>query len=334
MTLYARQAGLMLCALLSALPLAGCSPAVRPAPSAPVAVAADPSFALADSALKQPVRFIVYGDMRFTDSSETQASRPGARESLVDRIASERPEAVFLTGDVPWHGGNEADYGVYSRETAAWRSEQLRVFPVLGNHEFQQCAEQVCLEHRWQTFPELRGRRWYSLALGSELRFIALDSNASLLPGSEQSLWLQQQIDNLAGSVRFLVILLHHPPRTDAPEGVRANEAALAVQLAAAVPRAHAHLLVCGAHVHNYERFERDGIVFLVSGGGGAKPTPLRRSAAALYANDSFPNFHYLRFELSAQRLRGEMLRLTDPDAAAPGTWAVQDQFSIEAPRQ
>ena len=66
----------------------------------------------------------------------------------------------------------------------------------------------------------------------------------------------------------------------------------------------------------------------------GAKPTPLVRSAADLYANDSFPNFHYLRFELSAQQLRGEMVRLTDPDAAVPGTWAVQDQFSIEAPRR
>jgi hypothetical protein len=51
-------------------------------------------------------RFIVYGDMRFTDLDETKASLPGSAPLLVARIGREKPDAVFLTGDVPWHGGN------------------------------------------------------------------------------------------------------------------------------------------------------------------------------------------------------------------------------------
>ena len=60
---------------------------------------------VADSALRRPLVFIVYGDMRFTDTRETQASNPGPRQALVAGIAAQRPDALFLTGDVPWHGG-------------------------------------------------------------------------------------------------------------------------------------------------------------------------------------------------------------------------------------
>jgi 3',5'-cyclic AMP phosphodiesterase CpdA len=272
----------------------------------------------------------VYGDMRFTATTEKQATRPIPREALVARIASERPDALFLTGDVPWHGGNQDDYAVYRQETEQWRSERLRVYPVLGNHEFQQCAEQGCLANWWNAFPQFRARRWYAVALGSQLRFLVLDSNASLLPESEQAQWLQEQIRTLPASVRFVIILLHHPPLTEGPEGVRANEAALAAQLAVAAPHALARFVVCAAHVHNYERFERDGMVLLVSGGGGAKPTPITRSSADLYRKDDFPNFHYIRFELTPSGLRGEMVRLSDPESPNPFRWVVSDRFDID----
>jgi len=317
----------LICAALTGVLLDGCS-SPRPANAAPATPAG--LHVVADAELHRPTRFIVYGDMRFTVTSETQASRPGPREALVARIAIEHPDALFLTGDVPWHGGNEDDYTVYRQETEPWQSEQLRVYPVLGNHEFQQCAQEVCLANWWNAFPQFRARRWYALALGSQLRFLALDSNGSLLPGSEQAKWLQDQIETLPASVRFVIILLHHPLLTDAHEGVRANEAALAAQLAVAAPHAHARFVVCTAHVHNYERFERDGMVLLVSGGGGAKPTPVTRSSADRYQKDDFPNFHYIRFELTPRGLRGEMVRLSDAESTNPVTWTVSDRFEID----
>jgi hypothetical protein len=268
--------------------------------------------------------------MRFTKLGGTKASLPGPRRLLVERIGREKPDAVFLTGDVPWHGGNRDDYEVFAQETATWRSEQLRVYPVLGNHEFKGCVEADCLARWWQAFPLERGRRWYSVALGSQLRLIALDSDSSLLPGSEQGRWLEGQLDDLPVGVRFVLFLLHHPPVTDGADGVRANEAALAQQLAAAAPGSRARFIVCAAHVHNYERFQRDSILFLVSGGGGGKPEAVKRSSADLYQSDDFPNFHYLRFQLTAGQLRGEMVRL-DADAAAGPSWSVRDHFAMDA---
>lgn len=311
-----------------AIGVIGCSMGVRPASEVIGHLSSPPSFTVMDRDLQPSPRFIVYGDMRFTNLSETKASLPGPRRALVARIGREKPDAVFLTGDVPWHGGNRADYEVFAQETASWRSEQLRVYPVLGNHEFKGCMEADCLARWWQAFPQESGRRWYSVALGSQLQLMALDSDSSLLSGSEQGRWLKGQLEDLPAGVRFVLFLLHHPPLTDATDGVRSNEAALAQQLAAAAPGSRARFIVCAAHVHNYERFQRDNILYLVSGGGGGKPQAVKRSAADLYRSDDFPNFHYLRFQLTAGQLRGEMVRL-DADGAAGSSWSVRDHFAL-----
>lgn len=317
------------CASLGAICVISCSTDVRPSKVMGLP-SSTPGFTVMDRDLEASPRFIVYGDMRFTDLGETKASLPGPRRLIVARIAREKPDAVFLTGDVPWHGGNRFDYEEFALETASWRSELLRVYPVLGNHEFKGCMEADCLARWWQAFPEESGRRWYSVALGSQLQVIALDSDSSLLPGSEQRKWLKWQLDDLPAGVRFVVFLLHHPPITDAPDGVRSNEAALAQQLAVAAPVSRARFIVCAAHIHNYERFQRDNILFLVSGGGGGKPEAVKRSAADLYQSDDFPNFHYMRFQLTAGQLRGEMLRL-DADNATEPSWSVRDHFVLDA---
>jgi hypothetical protein len=166
--------------------------------------------------------------------------------------------------------------------------------------------------------------------LGTRLQFIALDSESSLLPASEQGRWLQRQLEGLSASVRFVVFLLHHPPMTDYMLGPRTNELALAKQLVAAEARSRSRFIVCAAHVHNYERFQRDGIVFLVSGGGGGKPEFVNRSAADLYQSGDFPNYHYLRFELTEHQLRGEMVRMTDANSPSDPAWIVRDHFELD----
>ena len=135
---------------LSAACLSGCS----------VATAA--TFTVAESALAKPLVLIAYGDMRFTDPTNTTATNPRVRRALVSKIAEERPAAVFINGDITYHG-IAADYDVFRQESEPWRARQLRVYPALGNHEFSGCFESACLENWWTAFPVLRGRRWYSV---------------------------------------------------------------------------------------------------------------------------------------------------------------------------
>ncbi|MGB2887869.1 MAG: metallophosphoesterase [Candidatus Acidiferrales bacterium] len=118
--------------------------------------------------MHKPVTVIAYGDMRFTDPTNVTATDPTVRRALVARIAEEKPDAVLLNGDVPWRGGEKNEYSVYRAETTVWRTNHLRIYPALGNHEFHGCELQQCLENWWSAFPELRDRRWYSVALGNQ----------------------------------------------------------------------------------------------------------------------------------------------------------------------
>jgi Calcineurin-like phosphoesterase len=297
-------------------------------------VRAAPTFSVPDSALPDPLVLIAYGDIRFTQTNETAASSPKVRRALIAKILAENPAAIFINGDLPYHG-IAADYEVYRRETRPWRDEHLRVYPALGNHELSACFESACLDRWWSAFPELRGRRWYSAAIGSKVVGIALDSDSSMLPGSEQRAWLEEQITSLDPAVRVVLIVMHHPPVADeqtvklVDHNARPNEQALAAYLKTAAERSTARFIVSAGHIHNYERLAQDGVTYLVSGGGGAAPYDVDRAPPDLYQGKEFPNYHYVRFELHGQRLTGTMIRLEDYAAAAPQRWQIKDRFEI-----
>ncbi len=292
------------------------------------------TFSVPASSLPDPLVLIAYGDMRFTQTFETAASSPKARQALVARIAAENPAAIFINGDLPWHGV-AGDYAVYRDETRAWREQHLRVYPALGNHEFAGCFESGCLDLWWSAFPELRGRRWYSVALGGQVVGIALDSDSSLLPGSEQRTWLEGQVRTLDAAVRLVLIVMHHPPVADiqtvklVDHNPRANELSLAAYLRQAAAQSAAQFVLSAGHIHNYERFAQDGVMYLVSGGGGATPYDVDRTASDLYQNADFPNYHYMRLELREHTLIGEMIRLEDYAASKPARWQTKDRFEI-----
>ena len=282
------------------------------------------------------VRLVAYGDQRFTDVSERDASRPLPRQALIRGIADSGPDAVLMTGDVPWHGGTLNDYAVYTQETAPWRERQIAVFPALGNHEFAGCTEAECLKHWWSANPTLTGLRWYSVAIGTTVRAIALDSDQPLGFGSEQRRWLENELDTLPQSVRFVVLFLHHPPvstRESDPlrHNVRPNEVVLADYLGQKARISKARLIVVAGHIHNYEHRELNDVVYLVSGGGGAKPYPVSREGDLFHAVGE-PNFHFLTLDVQGDRLHVDMHRLEDPDAVAPKTFVIRDSFDVVAP--
>jgi acid phosphatase type 7 len=285
-----------------------------------------------DADLQTPTTVIAYGDMRFTNPSALPAVNVTARRALVARIAQEKPDALLLNGDLTMRGGDEADYAIYQTETKAWRDAHLRIFPALGNHEFANCEIRQCLRNWWNTFPELNNHRWYSARLGTKLCVIALDSNDSLLPGSPQQSWLEAQINSLSNTVEFVLITMHHEPVGDVQAGAddnpRPNEMALVDLLKKENLKSKARFVVIAGHIHNYERFEQDGVVYLVSGGGGAPQQTIERNPTDLYRGNSYPNFHYVKFIFNGDVLDATMCRLADPGSSK---WEVKDIFKINA---
>lgn len=289
-----------------------------------------PAFIIPESVLRKPVTIIAYGDMRFTDPKQTSATDPKIRMELVQRVAEERPDVLLLNGDIPFHGGDTSDYREFAEETRSWREEHLRAFPALGNHEFYGCDPEQCLENWWDAFPQLKGRRWYSVRVGNTIEAIALDSDDSLAPGSRQIRWLTNQLNALPPRIEFILITLHHPPVEDknpeltASHDVRPNEEALRNYLRTAAARRKAKFVVIAGHIHNYERFLKDGVTYLVEGGGGAAPYPVIRGTDDLYKSNAFPNYGYVKFVLKGNLLTGTMYR-----RSSLGEWQPKDRFEI-----
>jgi acid phosphatase type 7 len=315
--------------LLAALPLL--SGLMAPCGFAAPQAAEPPRFEV--PAHGTPLVFVVYGDTRFTERPEVVNA--DARRALVEKIASEKPAAILIGGDLVYQGHDPNDYQTYRRETAVWSSEKIPVFPALGNHEFRGCADdpQYCLENWWSAFPDLalRPHRWYSVAIGAELLALVLDSDSPLKPGSEQREWFEQQMAAADGRVKFILILLHYPPVRD-PFFPRAlDEKEIARYLSRHGKSLRSAALVVGSHVHNYERYSRDGVTYLVSGGGGAKPVPVPRLFGERSRLRTAVNFHYVRITLWPDRLIGTMVRYDAAKKTGPEAWSEPDWFELRA---
>jgi acid phosphatase type 7 len=287
-----------------------------------------------------PLTFVVYGDTRFTE--QPGAANPLARRALVARIASEHPAAILIGGDVVFRGSDPEDYATYHSETAEWAQRKTPAFPALGNHEFKGCdpasEDSSCLENWWNAFGELKLRpyRWYSVSIGPSILALLLDSDSALKAGSDQRAWLEQQFSaaNADPRIEFILIVLHYPPVRDPifPRGKDEAEVERYLSGRVRAKTLRAGVLVIGSHVHNYERFIRSGITYLVSGGGGAPPRSVLRMSHELSRLRTRVNFHYLRLTLADHRLTGTMVRF-DADDHSGNPWSEPDRFEVTVTR-
>ena len=279
-----------------------------------------------------PLTFIAYGDTRFTQREGV--ANAVARRALVARMASENPAAIFIGGDLVYDGSDADDYETYKTETAAWSRAKIPIFPTLGNHEFKGCDTDwsPCLENWWRAAAprEVRSFRWYSVSLGPKVLVLMLDSDSSLKPGSEQRTWFERQMTQVGSPTEFVFVVLHYPPVRDPIFPRAKDEKEIARYLTKNTHSLHARVVVVGSHVHNYERFRRDDVTYLVSGGGGAKPVPVLRLFGELSKLDTAVNFHYMRFRLEDGDLQGTMVRF-DPNSPAETAWTEPDRFEVKA---
>jgi hypothetical protein len=63
-----------------------------------------------------------------------------------------------------------------------------------------------------------------------------------------------------------------------------------------------------------------------MSGGGGAKPYEVDRTAFDLYQDPAFTNYHHVKFVLADKTLRGTMYRFSGSGASA---WQAKDTFQV-----
>lgn len=308
-------------------------PPIQPAEAPSASSAA--ILAFAQFANGQRLHLIAYGDTRFANPAETSGTNPRVRAWLAQRIAAEHPQAILLTGDTPFHGALQADWDEFRSETAPWREARAVELPAIGNHEVYGGREEGIANYL-KSFPDIQGHRYYAAMLGN-VEVISLDCTQSVGPASPQARWFAARLEHVSAQADFLLIMYHLPWVADRQSQILVNlptsdALALRRMLEARLPRIHARVLVLNGHIHNYERFERKGVMYVVTGGGGAEPYPLLfRGAGDLYRDLGFPVYHFLTLDVNGTRLRAEMWKVKDPSAAKLEV-EKKDDFTIEAP--
>jgi len=318
------QAVLVLLATLTLLALSGCTRKSN-TETAPVNLQVD---------LKPPFRFVAYGDTRFHDPKDTDAANPPVRVALVQAIAEVNPAFICFTGDIVYNGNDGNDWKVWDSETSIWRDKKITVYPALGNHDLHGDPN-VALGNYFQRFPDLKNSRYYSVRAANTL-MVVLDSSLQETGGPEGE-WLSDKLDHVPPDVDFVFLMFHHPPYTSSSDAkalggghsARMTEQALAKVLEERQAHARFRIVVFSGHVHNYERHEHGGVIYFVSGGGGAHAYPIERATDDPFQSKKI-NYHYLLVEVDRQRLKVTMNRLDLTSGKA--VWTQPDSVQITVP--
>ena len=284
------------------------------------------------SKAQAPFRFIVYGDTRFTDPADIKASSAAIRRVLVQGIAEANPAFVFIGGDISYNGDDTNDWKVWDAETELWRQRRITVYPALGNHDLHG-SQTLALANYFRRFPIIENNRYYSVRAANALMLV-LDSSLDETAGPQGD-WLAKKLDNVPPDVNFIFLVLHHPPYTNSSDrkaggghSARHPEQLLAQMLEQRQARSHARFVVFSGHVHNYERHEHGGITYFVTGGGGARPYPIERTADdPLYGKAV--NYHYLSVEVEGGKVSVTMYRVELQDGTP--IWTRPDSVQIES---
>jgi hypothetical protein len=271
----------------------------------------------------------MYGDIRFTNPANTRPSDPVRRDLLVQEIAQDKPSFLIITGDLVLRGSTPDDWERWTAGTKPLRESGVRIFPAIGNHELAgDLPAAAFLAH----FPELNGKRWYSIQYGN-CAFFILDSSQDT-EGSDQWKWLDEGLHNLSKDTRFVFIAIHHPGITQSSEklpggghSTRPQEAKLAELIEAAQARTGLPFFVVAGHVHNYERYQRNGVTYITTGGGGATPYEIERKPNDFY-QETGPTYHYTEWTIGKDTLSFEMNKLTLEDGKPK--WEVKDKFEVK----
>lgn len=276
-----------------------------------------------------PFKFVAYGDMRMTNPSDHKDTDPRRRKAIIDGIANQHPKFVLITGDLVLNGSNADDWAEYDREIKPILDTGAVIFPAIGNHEMHG-DHAIAMSNYFQRFSELKQSRYYSVKAGNVL-VITLDTEEDA-PHSEQRHWLEGVLkDEVTRDIQFVVFSLHHPPYTNfsltmVGHEARHQEKDLAEYLEREQKSSHAKFLVISGHNHNYERYEHNGVMYIVTGGGGATPYMPHRNPNDFYQGTG-PTYHYCLVTMETGKLNFEMYKLTD--VLGIFHWQKADNFAL-----
>jgi hypothetical protein len=178
------------------------------------------------------------------------------------------PGAVIFTGDYMSEAANELEW-IHFWNCARPITVRMPVYLARGNHEGNTPED----EYAFRTYGRIPFRQFYYAVQQAGLLYLILDTH---IKGEERSIggaqlaWLKEELDrsDRDTSVSHLFLFMHEPLFP------RANHVGLGLTNAEelhALFRSHPKIrAIFAGHEHLFSRNERDGLDYIISGGGGA----------------------------------------------------------------
>jgi len=232
-------------------------------------------------------RIAVYGDTRLDFSNSTDASK---HSEVVKQIISHNPEIVIHLGDFALNAKCYNEWVPQFFSPVEPLLHNISFFTAIGNHEVQNfaCPESKILLYDY-FFPE---KLWYSFTYGSAL-FIGLqveNEKYNINKNIAQLDWLNKELNSseyLAAKWHF--VFLHSSIYTN--DINHTNNLKVINQLVPIFQTKGVDMVFSG-HSHTYERSSKDGIYYIVTGGGGADISKFRKNTS----NNSFSQVRILDY--------------------------------------
>lgn len=214
---------------------------------------------------------------------------------IAGSIAARNPAAVVVAGDLVNYPDRPHLWDGFKEITSVY-SSRIPMLPVIGNHDFHP-------DGLFQKQMNL-SKSWYDRVIG-DFHIFVLDS-INVFRDREQLDWLQRTAE--ASKAKHKFAAFHHPPflidrkrMAETPE-ILANLHPLLVKLKFCAG-------FCG-HQHAFYYTRRDGIPYVVTGGGGSALGELDTSLQA--SGDLSRSFyHFVGLHVAGSKIEG---RVYDPD--------------------
>ncbi len=215
---------------------------------------------------QEPFSMAVYGDSR----TQTARHHSIAAAILKDLTPRQNPAIVLHTGDIVAYGPTYDQWGEQFFDPAADLLRTTAVYPVLGNHEANSDWYYSFFSVPMES-SNSSSEAWYSFDYGCA-HIVALDTCQDFSPTSPQYRWLVKDLVSAAAqSATWRFVFFHHPPFSS---GYHGGDIVVVRYLVPVFEAFGIHIVFSG-HEHLYERCLKNGITYVVTGGGGAPLYPV-----------------------------------------------------------
>ena len=262
-----------------------------------------------DPAVLPSSRIAVVGDMQRTGTIEFWRERNhDASARIMTMVVGERPQALFLLGDMVWWGSSDVEWDRFDTIMRPVYAAGVPVMPILGNHEYLGDTA-TGLQHVRRRFPTMKMD--HDVRIIDSIAFVLLNTNlGSMTPDQarKQRQWFAYTLRRLDAdpSVLHVVVCGHHPPFTNS-RVTRPNRRMQQTFLPFFQWSDKTSIWFAG-HAHSYERFDVEGKQYIVAGGGGAPRQDVRLEEEGARFDDQYDGparrpLHYLMLERRGRAL-------------------------------